>query len=1432
VLEIRLLGQFDVRLGGAPVDIPSRPAQSLLAYLLLNPGIAHRRERLAGLLWPDATDANSRGYLRKALWHLRKALPDSASNGRGYWQIDEIAIAFNARAEYWLDTAALEAKAEGGGLEAQMQRAAVYRGELLPGFYDEWAVLERERLQALFEQQMSQLLEGLIAAGLWPAVLEWGERWIALGGAPEPAYRALMAAHGSRGDLASMAAVYQRCVEGLARELGVEPSAQTQAIYAQLRTGGAVAQLAVAAPGRADTADTVEDEAPAPGQPPFKGLQYFEPADSEWFFGREQLTASFVQYLQENTFLAIVGASGSGKSSLVRAGLVPTLAAAPSREADGPVYLLTPGAHPLEALAASLGQPANNAGDLEEDPDALLRRLRTSSARPLFVVDQFEELFTLCRGEAERLAFLHHLLAAATGKHAHVVVALRADFYAHCAQYPDLRAALADHQVYIGPMSAAELRRAIEAPARLGGWVFEPGLVDWLLREAGDEPGVLPLLSHALLETWQRRRGRTLTFQGYAASGGVQGAIAKTAETVFNHTLTPAQQSIGRGIFLRLTELGEGTQDTRRRATLAELIPGPGEAPAVETVLRILADSRLITMAEGTVEVAHEALIREWPALRQWLAEDRDGLRLARRLSDAAQEWEALDYDSGALYRGARLAQALEWTEAHSGELNALERNYLTASEAQARAEEAEMAARQQRELDATRRLAAAEKQRADESGRTAIQLRRRAIYLTGVVVLALLLAAAALWLGDQARRAAAAAQANERVSFARELAAAAVTNLEVDPERSILLALEAVDVNYSVDRTASIEAEEALHGALQASRVEKTLPMPGPAVAAVFSPDGRRLAGASSDGVVIVWDTTTGLPVFSVTPQFGASRLALAFSPDGSRLATSGPNGMAEVWDGNNGQHIFTLAGHEDAVLAVAFSHDGTRLATASLDGTAALWDAATGQRQYSVRGLGGGMVGLALSPEGTRLATAGSEGELNVWEVAAGRPLHLYTSAGASWVAFNLDGARLTSAAGNTVTVWDAWSGQALRTLNLTGHTGEILSAAFSLDGARVATGSLDRRAIVWDVATGQSLLTLAGHTGAVNGTAFSPDGTRLATADADGKVRIWNIGLSRELFSEPMAAGSIGRAAISPDGKYLAAGVGSDGLSEIWDATTGQPVRTLTGSTAVRAVAFDPTGKRLATAGDGGLRVWDTATGAPVFSLQGVAGLTNDVAFRHDGSQLVTAGADGTARTWSGANGQPLLSVTGSAALWAAAFSPDDARLAAAAADGTTRIWDSATGTAVLTLTSTSGVRAIAFSPDGTRLATATEGGVTQIWDTEHGEVGETLSGHTSLVMGVAFRADGIRLATASRDGVAKVWDAATGELLLTLPGSGSGLNGVAFSPDGSRLFTNGDDGLRAYLLRIEDLLTLARTRMTRPFTLSECQQYLHLAACPAR
>ena len=429
-------------------------------------------------------------------------------------------------------------------------------------------------------------------------------------------------------------------------------------------------------------------------------MPYFDLDDADRFFGRERLTADLVSYLSDHPFLAVIGASGSGKSSVVRAGMLPALAQGEIVWGSDYWYLLkpfSPTANPIKALATALTQDEPDSvtlafmDDLRADQRTLdIRAAKFLDKHPtcdhlLLVVDQFEELFTLCRDQTERKAFVDNLLAAVGDEGlTTIVITLRADFYHHCAEFDNLRLAVQDHQIYIGSMSEEELRSAIEEPARLGGWDLEPGLVDLMLQDVAQEPGALPLLSQALSETWERRSGRMLTLAGYTAAGRVQGAIARTADTVLTRDLqSPEQRLIARNIFVRLTRFGEGEQDTRRRVALDELLFQGEQRAEVSAVLKTLADRRLITTDQDQVEVAHEALIREWPTLRRWLEADREALLTHRRLTEEAEEWAELDRDAGALYRGLRLGQAEEWAADHAAEMNDLEREFLEASRQQ-----------------------------------------------------------------------------------------------------------------------------------------------------------------------------------------------------------------------------------------------------------------------------------------------------------------------------------------------------------------------------------------------------------------------------------------------------------------------------------------------------------------------------------------------------------------------------------------------------------------------------------------------------------------------------------------------------------------------------------------------------------------------------
>ncbi|MEM7133349.1 MAG: effector-associated domain EAD1-containing protein [Chloroflexota bacterium] len=511
-----------------------------------------------------------------------------------------------------------------------------------------------------------------------------------------------------------------------------------------------------------------EQEAPAPGDPPYMGLNYFDIDDSHLFYGRDDLIQELIERVAQinqtsTQFIAIIGASGSGKSSLVRAGLVHALQNGAIEGSDRwHVHIVTPTARPLESLAISLTKHSESVTatatliqDMRQEPSSLhlyASRLLTGSAthnRLLLVVDQFEETFTLCKDSDERRIYIDNLLYAAgqapeyankrswtTGSPTIVLLTLRADFYAHCAQFDNLRAALERQQKYIGAMTREELRQAIERPAHSNGWGFEAGLVNLFLDDVGSEPGALPLLSHALRETWERRQGHTLTLAGYTSIGRVHGAVAQTADRIYAG-LTKSDQIIARNIFLRLTELGEGAEDTRRRVALDELVPTNIKRQQVQDVLQQLANARLITTHGEEAEVAHEALIREWSTLRTWLDENRDDLRIQRRLTSEAQEWSK-DYEASLLYRGSRLEQARDWAEEHSDQLSEIEQKFLNASHAAEDAQTQQQEVARKKELDYQRQVA-------EQESHTNRVFKRLSIALA----VAFLIASLAAWLAN-----------------------------------------------------------------------------------------------------------------------------------------------------------------------------------------------------------------------------------------------------------------------------------------------------------------------------------------------------------------------------------------------------------------------------------------------------------------------------------------------------------------------------------------------------------------------------------------------------------------------------------------------------------------------------------------------------------
>jgi WD40 repeat protein len=1030
---------------------------------------------------------------------------------------------------------------------------------------------------------------------------------------------------------------------------------------------------------------------------PYQGLTAFQPEHKRWFFGRARLVERLVALVERFPVVTVLGASGSGKSSLLRAGLVGTLAG------EGRAVLLTPSARPVAALSTV-------------DDSALL------------VVDQFEEVFTLCAAADERERFIAALLERAAGGTT-VVLGVRADFLAHLTRHPGLLAAV-DHEatLLVGPPSPAELKEIIVRPASTAGLAVDADLLATVLADVGAEPGALPLLSHALLETWRHRTGNALSLAAYQASGGVRGAIAQSAEQVYD-ALDDAERVAARLIFLRLTALGSGTEDTRRPITRAEL-DGIAEPAVIDAVLGRLAGARLVVLGEHTIEVAHEALIRAWPRLHHWLSEDRAQLLTHRRLTAAAQTWRELDEDPGALYRGAQLGTATSWADDHPGELNAAESAFLSASVA------------------------------ADDRDRVAT--RRRARLLTRLVAaLAVLLVVAVVGAGIavQQRRE---ARLRQQIELSHQLALTARQVLDTAPDLAGLLSIEAyrrhadpdtlgallssasaarrrVDLNVggpsvfdvavspddsllaSANRVGAVDVWDVARHTKLYTLSEHTTVLKDPYVYTVaFDHSGRLLASsaregelAASPGSLIVWDLGTRKPVFQ--QRFDRLENGMAISADGALVAVGVGGGSVEVFDVATGSRR-VLAGHRSDVDSVTISPDGRFLVSSNDKEEPIVWELATGARLGTVPAAQ--VTAVAFGPDGDELTTSSIRNGVHFWNLASGVPVpdgELPLQAAFAWDISAPLGDRIAVADEyGLITVWDMRRRAPVETYQDRGRA-ETRSLALGRNGTLLVSGGLGRTLTLRD----HAIPPFSGHSGGVNDLAVSPHGTLVASAGADGTVRLW------DLAGKPVGvlgdhADRVEAAAWHPDGRQLVAltrshtitvwdtaqltrvrSVPYDGLGTSTDIAYHPDGRSIVTTASIRfrfdgtdfkagtfslasvatAVAFTPDGRFLiSTSPAGGILVWDWAADKEAFRVSTGQSDIRDVAVSHDGTRIATAGADRTVKLWNMSDGKEIATLAGhTAPAQVLAFSPDDRTLASAGEDSTVITWDLARSTA---------------------------------------------------------------------------------------------------------------------------------------------------------
>jgi WD40 repeat protein len=1226
--------------------------------------------------------------------------------------------------------------------------------------------------------------------------------------------------------------------------------------------------------GQAATTRRVLDVERLPVECPYRGLREFREADAAFFFGREAFTELLAEAVRAGPLTWVVGPSGSGKSSVVFAGLVPKLRDAPANGSSGLTTLeLRPGRRPFHALAGALvplvldhrateidrlqeiGKLAEylSAGSLS--PRDVLARAADKDprcGRTLIVADQFEELYTLCRDEDQQRRFQDLLFETALDDAddlaVKLAVTLRADFMGQALAYRPFADAIQGHDVKLGPMDRAELTRAIRLPAEAQGRVFEAGLVERIADDVADRPGALPLLEFALTRLWEKQEDGWLTHAAYDAVGRVSGAVTEHADAVYQGLPDEARAG-ARRVFVQLVQPGEGTEDTRRQATRDEVGEDWG-------LVRRLADARLVVTGQDeagneTAEVVHEALIGSWARLRDWMNLDRQFRTWQERLRGALRQWQESGEADGALLRGLPLSEAERWLEERGESLAPAERSFVEDSLAARRARQAAEAERAGRERSMGRRVR-----------------RLLTVLLAGAVVAAVGgfgLAAAAI----AARR-----ESDANALMSRKVALVARSQemlAEGQGDLALALALDAVE-----DGAATPAMELALSEAAYAPGTRHVIPVNADLLEVAMHPSGRWAMSVDLNNLRL-WDLETGKEVrsFDGHSEFVNS---IAFSRDGTLAVSASDDAIGEtpdrsviVWDVATGEPVQMFGGHTAWVMAAAISPDNRQVLSTSRDGTTRLWDIATGLELDSYP-YGGTLRTIAFLPDGRSAITQSGDGELVHWDLETANELRRFaleesagfTSPVINDFAVDPGGRRLAAIyanPGSFVQLWDLDSGSPLRQIApATGNADPAKSVVFSEDGQSLFIAGPADDMSTWDAETGTEIGHYRGHSGDVWDVAVSPDGlTAATTCWEDGTLRVWNLASSAQQWTVTTPGGGGLSVALSPDGKQ-AAFSGYDGSVWLLEAATGRAIRRLAyHGDGLFTMAFSPDGQRIAGGGaSAGVGEWK-ATGETLW-WRHQGSHVRELEYSDTGDRILTSSFDGTVRLWQATSGKELSRVpirtvmadfrTGAGALSLSGRSQEDL-VAAFGPDPDTVLWgrwaDSGELTADwrLALSSVStgevlhsfkGHTAAAVEvhvlPDRRSMVSGSIDGTVRWWSLTSGEELDRLE-LGGAVGALSLDAGGKLMAISTNQGDIFVWDGGDRAVTRHYVGHGDDVNDIAMSADGQRIVSTGPDGtvrawpVHATLSELQDWI--ASRRYVRTLTCEERLAYATMRTC---